>query len=52
MKVSVYDQELFKWDDLIGSGEILIETQGVQTVPIYLKEKHAGEVIFSISKKY
>lgn len=51
MKVSVYDKEMFKFDDLVGSGEFEVVKLGLHEIPLYLGSKHTGIVVFDISKK-
>lgn len=37
MKVSVYDREVFKWDDLVGVGNFEVNKTGIHIIPIYMK---------------
>lgn len=37
MKISIYDREIFKWDDLVGTGQFEVIKEGLHTLPIYLK---------------
>lgn len=50
MRVSVYDRELFKWDDLVGQNKFEVVRTGVNLLPVYLNGKKSGEVMFHISK--
>ena len=50
MRVSVYDREVFRWDDLVGEGNFEVLKTGEHKLPISLKGKQKGEVVFFIRK--
>lgn len=50
MKVSIYDRELFKWDDLVGQTSFEVNKTGLFFLPVYLNDKKSGEVMFHLSK--
>ena len=39
MKISVYDREVFKWDEIVGEGKVEVVKTGQKIIPIYLKNK-------------
>jgi hypothetical protein len=42
MKISVYDTELFKWDEIVEEGKVEVVKTGQKIIPIYLKNKKSG----------
>ena len=50
MKVSIYDREIFKWDDLVGQTSFEVNKTGLFFLPVYLNDKKSGEVMFHLSK--
>jgi hypothetical protein len=51
MKVSIYQRQIFKWDEEIGVGSFKITKEGEYTLPIYQKNRHLGFLMFLIENK-
>ncbi len=50
MKISVYDREVFKWDEIVGEGKVEVVKTGQKIIPIYLNNKKSGQVLLNITK--
>lgn len=51
MRVSIYNREIFRWDDLVGEANFTVKQTGYYTLPVELKGKKSGEVVFHLTKK-
>jgi hypothetical protein len=49
MKVSVFGRQIFKWDEEVGTGQAEIVKEGQYSLPISLKQRQTGTIVFTIT---